>query len=442
MSEANEHSSTSQETNNHLGDIAKISTASFWCSLYLSQPKSVTENGDMAVPNWFLFAKGMTSLVYDHKTSEWLLNLYDKVTKRMLWMLKLTEKSHILAQNARFLVINKSSDSRDHIGLLFDNKVDMKMFLNSFSMIIRHKEARILESKHPTVSIRNLSNSSESDVGGKSTNRRRGRFLRSLSLIFKRSSKTATEEPFAEEQPIQKLPYAVGQTVHVVPMVNDDAKGEHLGVSKEEDQPSNRKASTHRERRRRGFNRSKTLGAESFANIVMPNQCTRNECEKGILSSTPEALNVHHTEERFQLRDRLRSKFIGNSLPSYEHAVRLKDRYRRSASDFQKVNDNIGNGDQPGFCRDSSFARQAKMVTRSHSERVPGGRPRVRVIKDTNENKERPRAISDGLLLTGRSTKCMIDTGHMAKYQRDRKHWASILESDNVMTTDLCVTEL
>eukprot|EP00795_Rhopilema_esculentum_P005420 gene5420-589_t len=440
MSEANEHSSTSQETKNQLGDMAKISTASCWCSLYLSQPKPVIDNGDMAVPNWFLFAKGMTSLAYDHKTSEWLLNLYDKLTGRMLWMLKLTEKSQILAQDARFLVVKKSSDSRDHIGLLFDNKADTKMFFNSFTMIIRHKEASILASMHPTVSIQNLSNSPESDVGGKSTNRRRGRFLRSLSLIFKRSSKTATEEP--EEQPILKVPYAVDQTMHVVTMVNDDAKGDHLGVSKEEKQSCNGKASIHRERRRRGINRSKTLGAESFANIVMPNQCTRNECEKGLLSSTPEALNVHHTEDRFQLRDRLCSKLIGNSLPSYEHAVWLKNRYRRSTSDFQKVNDNIGNGDQPGLCRDSSFARPAKMVTRSHSERVPGGRPRVRVTKDTNENKDKPRAISDGLLRTDRSTECMVDTGHMAKYQRDRKHWASILESDNVMTTDLCVTEL
>lgn len=55
---------------------------------------------------------------------------------------------------------------------------------------------------------------------------------------------------------------------------------------------------------------------------------------------------------------------------------------------------------------------------------------------------QKQRPGTDSLLLKGSTVRCVIDTGLMARYLRERKDWGQTLQEGDVESTDLCVTEL
>ena len=68
--------------------------------------------------------------------------------------------------------------------------------------------------------------------------------------------------------------------------------------------------------------------------------------------------------------------------------------------------------------------------------------PLLQYMYQRHKKLQKQRPGTDSLLLKGSTVRCVIDTGLMARYLRERKDWGQTLQEGDVESTDLCVTEL
>lgn len=433
-------------------DNKRVFIAPSRCKLYISRSSEIIDFEGKTSPNWFLFATGLTTVVYDLASRELTLNLFDLKSVRLIWMLKLTDDSHMYAPNSNFHVINTKSDLSEHVGLLYDSKDVATIFLDRLSKLLaaRSEESgSISESRFKTIRMSAGSpdmiigcfpkadgehpTSERSPVDEKRTacpGKKQNKIIRSLSMYFKRSSRHCTKSDSArvEQDYCQQEKFEAGEC---------KGKKEVRRHGSPEMLPTNScklNENRAREKRRTRFSsRSKTLGAESFPKWPTLQKIVSSE-NHGRRNSNPDFI-VDRVEDIFPSRERILS----------QGGLEVEDK------GSEKSDRRFGCGENAKLIEAPKSAKRIGIkVGRSLSERRPNissnaehGRARNEAVVKLREGGSRtPRATSDTLLLKGNTLTCMFETGHMAKYQRERKQWMAILEKGNVQTTDLCVTEL
>ncbi len=441
----------------------KVIVAPCRCKLYISRSTEIIDFEGKTSPNWFYFASGLTTIVYDPQTNELMLTLFDVSSVRLLWMLKMTETTHIYAPNSCFHVINTTADYSEHVGLLYECKDVASLLLNTFSLLTaQHLRPKVKQADRnadarPRVEFTpkdiEKETNQESHDGGKSnrtTEKKRRNLLRSLTFHVRRNSRAGKNDSSTDDKtrPISTSNQnGTGELIST--QKGAGANADLLSSSMNNDLSV--KTKDQGKRRRRLSGRSKTVGPESIpavstftnANLV------RNKSNKDNKRSSVPCFIVGEVEDIFPSREMIASvksrspreqdfKPLSKDISSFEkHSHASSD---PSGSDHEK--------------RGSIFRRKGRKISRSLSEKLPH-RPQVTLRRekqgaknnDDNANGDakcegKPRASSDSLLLKGSAIDCMVETGHMAKYQRERKLWMTILENESVQTTDLCVTEL
>ena len=445
--ETSEISQAYQKIQKQFDERKKIIFAPCRCKLYVSHSSEVIDCEGKTSPNWFLFGTGLTAVVYDSANLDASLNLFDMTSTRLTWMMRLTDDSHTYAPNSNFHVINTKSDCSQHVGLLYDSKDVAAVFFDKISKLLATRADRTNELYEGQHDIRGTPERLSDKVKDENVNptdtqttdekrpvhhkKKQSKIIRSISMYFKRSSKNCTKTDN------EKVVFNVSQTEKSTACEINSPKGE-TGQQQVANDPSLKSASgrsRYREKRRMRFSsRSKTLGAESFPNWPELKK-TLNPEEKCRRNSYPDFI-VDKVEDIFPSREQISTQNEGPGM-------RLK-----GAGSTSGPTKNTSDGGTSSF---NAIKRSNKKLNRSLSERRPnvgtmGGPSCIRhegvVRLREGARAERPRATSDTLLLKGSTIPCLVETGHMAKYQRERKHWMAILEKGNVQTTDLCVTEL
>eukprot|EP00794_Sanderia_malayensis_P012940 gene12940-14270_t len=482
----------------------KVIVAPCRCKLYISRSTEIIDYEGKTSPNWFYFATGLTTIVYDPQTNDLMLTLFDATTVRLLWMLKMTATTHIYAPNSSFHVINTKADYSEHVGLLYDCKEIASLLLNTFSLLTsqqlwpRHHQAEAgadnnkavpaEERRRPTRTnsftsmLKSKMHRTTATEQGEAKNdrklpiaveKKRRSLLRSLTFhVTRRNSNSKpssvataaddrTTAPALTDDGGQVGNEGVDELISThhksTELVNTDSFNSLTNTNN--DQQLKRKE--HHKRRKRLTRRSKTVGPESIpsastftdANLIRRgNNEDRNSNKR---CSVP-CFIVDEVEDIFPSRERINAvnrKSSRDSASSKSSNKDVSETTRSKQNDAPRVELLSADGCQQK--RESIFRRTSRKLTRSLSEKSPHrphvtlrGKAKHQAVTDscTHNGDEcrscKPRASSDSLLLKGSAIDCMVETGHMAKYQRERKMWMTILENETVQTTDLCVTEL
>ena len=454
----NEINQLYQKIKKQYDENKKLIIAPCRCKFYVSRSSQVIDCEGKTSPNWFLFATGLTAVVYDAANSEMSLNLFDLKSARLTWMMRLTEDSHMYAPNSNFHVINTKSDCSEHVGLLYDDKDVAAMFSEKLSTLLAaraKKSDRYYEDQPDTGKmagslpekesdkISNLSDTKTTDETRAVTHKKKqNKIIRSLSMYFKRSSKHSgkadNENAVADSSQTEK------HTTRQKKLSRDERVSRELAEDSMKEASGSGRSRYREKRRMRHSSRSKTLGAESFINWAELKKTQSSEVYMR-RNSVPDFI-VDRVEDIFPSREQI-SKPEDDFDRSQMHSTGLgcdaKSAWNASGPK-QHTADSSNNNAKPK-------RRSSKGLHRSLSERRPNGGATagpnflkhdgvVRLREGARA--EKPRATSDTLLLKGNTITCLVETGHMAKYQRERKQWMAILEKGNVQTTDLCVTEL
>ena len=445
--ETNEIGQAYQKIKKQYDEKKKVIFAPCRCKLYVSRSSEVIDCEGKTSPNWFLFATGLTAVVYDSANLDLSLNLFDMDSARLTWMMRLTDDSHMYAPNSNFHVINTKSDYSQHVGLLYDSKDVAAAFFDDISKLLEVRADRTnkpcegqhdisgtperLSDKAKDKSIIASDTQTIDEKRSANHKKKQNKIIRSLSMYFKRSSKNSGKTDNG------KVVSNVSQTEKFTVCETSLPKSETDQQQAENDpglKPGSGRNRYREKRRMRFSSRSKTLGAESFPNwpdlkktLSSEDNCRRN--------SYPDFI-VDNVEDIFPSREQISSR------------NEVSDRSFTSTGSASGPTHNTVDGGTSSY---KAVKRSTKKLSRSLSERRPnagttGGPSCIRhadvVRLREGARGEKPRATSDTLLLKGSTIPCLVETGHMAKYQRERKHWMAILERGNVQTTDLCVTEL
>ena len=496
LTESHEIHHACHEIRKKYDDKKKVIVAPCRSKLYISRCSKVIDFEGKTSPDWVYFASGLTTLVYDSHSNDLMLTLFDVTDLRLLWMFKMSEKSHVYAPNSSFHVINTQADLSEHVGFLYENRDVAALLLNTLSIFIKkqafaayslttsqpeiahrvfkgkslprsktHNPATIMaESKQDSSHCKQEKNDLDAPKKGRS------KILRSFSFHTKRPSKNSAKNSNTETQ--------ISRSQQNMATNSDDIhrKGMLFQGNSQEQMIENGNDCKKRseKRRKRSSGRSKTLGPESIPRIAkLRNGCSEGNFRKDIdkRSSFP-AFLVGKVEDIFPSRERIPyddEDFRANCCGEENGLARsgLRKTEGSKTTDESKFVQERGGAHKSEQAEDmnpkenakrgSILKRTGRKISRSLSEKWAGVRPTVYLRnehqtnaegetklrnKDGCQGEEKPRATSDSLLLKGTAITCMVETGHMAKYQRERKQWMSILESETVMTTDLCVTEL
>ena len=447
--ETNEINQAYQKIHKQYDVKKQIIVAPCRCKLYVSRSSEVIDCEGKTSPNWFLFATGLAVVVYDSKNLEISLNLFDLKSVRLTWMMRLTDDSHMYAPNSNFHVINTKSDYSEHVGLLYDSKDVAAIFLENLSKLLAtraEKTNKICDGQSETrktpdslsdkvtthKSVPPSDSQTRDEKGSVKPKKKQNKIIRSLSMYFKRSSRSSSKTD------TEHIADGISQKEETCMACEADCSkkepdGQQAGDDSKAKSGSGR--SRYRERRRmRHGNRSKTLGAESFPHWpdLKKTRSFEDNCRR---NSFPDFV-VDRVEDIF---------------PSREQISSLSENPDRGWKFAGNLNVPVQNKSESGTSSFKQIKRSNKKLNRSLSERrpnygataVPGYLRHDGVVRlREGARAEKPRATSDTLLLKGSTIPCLVETGHMAKYQRERKQWMAILEKGNVQTTDLCVTEL
>lgn len=472
-------------------DKKKVIVAPCRCKLYISRCSKVIDFEGKTSPDWVYFASGLTTLVYDSHSNDLMLTLFDFTDLRLLWMFKMSEMSHVYAPNSSFHVINTQADLSEHVGFLYENRDVAALLLNTLSKCIKKQAfaAYSLTASQPEIShsvfkgkslhrskphnpaMITAENKQDQETNALDAPKKgRSKILRSFSFHMKRPSKNSAKDPNPETQ--------ISRSQQIMATHADDIQrtGTRFQENSSEQMRENGNDCKKRseKRRKRSSGRSKTLGPESIPRIAkLRNGCSEDNFRQDIdkRSSFP-AFLVGKVEDIFPSREKIpyddvdfRASCCGEENGLVKNDLRKTERSK--TIDESKLVQETGGAHKNELAEDISprvntkrgsiLKRTGRKISRSLSEKWAGVRPTV-FLRDEHQtdtegetklrnkegcqSQEKPRATSDSLLLKGTAITCMVETGHMAKYHRERKQWMSILESETVMTTDLCVTEL
>lgn len=434
----------------------KVIVAPSRCKLYISRCTKIIDSEGKTSPNWVYFATGLTTIINDSETNEVMLTLFDTDSTRLLWMLKLNENTHIYAPNSCFHVVNTRDDFNQHVGFLYENKEVAELLLNTFTLLTSQNcsssEANLspntnTQTKRFQTKTRDAEKSEENSPPlNTSSEKKRKSLLRSLTFRTKRDSNPQTTKSPRGKSCL--LPDTISPVITTTVSVPDRKSESFIN--------DYFKRNENERRRRRSGSRSKTLGPESIPNasyFTKDPKGKSQEDRENKRSSVPYFV-VGEVEDIFPSRETI----ISSSKSRMETPRNsISERPKMLESERFSPDPMALQEDIPADCnmqvtkkRRSIFKRNGKKLTRSLSDKLPG-RPRINAneqrgvsMRDDADRRYtgKPRASSDSLLLTGSAITCMIESGLMAKYQRERKSWMTILENESVMTTDLCVTEL
>ena len=486
----------------------KVIVAPCRCKLYISRCALVIDNDGKISPDWFHFATGVTSLIYDAPLQSLMIALFDVTSGRMLWMLKVNSFTRVTAPNSSFHVLNTSDDCSEHVGLLYENREVATLLLKTFSLLanvgdplnsnkvtrtesylrspntydqvhgkrhVRTNSAEQLRQLSVTNSFRQQQERKKPSAEVTSSSSRKGRLFRSFSFNSRNKSHASSVNQVNSWSLPRSQTYKVGEVLTTKPPTPVQPLDDRLSISSDKDmRKKGRKLNKFKKR-------SKTLtGLEGF-----PDQSyyQNNALENPKRNSVPELISSKVESAREDSLDKekdLSSKNRLNCEITDTKAVSSSSEQRQSETCTKGESYLIPTVEKAGQKSEkkSSLFKRVKLK-RSFSERLPrrshfrlsGGKNvsnEENVDSDENtsdgtnhENKTdsgssnssdqykkdrhlgaKPRAGSDSLLLKGDYVKCAVDTGHMARYLRERKLWIKTLESGDVMTTDLCVTEL
>ena len=360
----------------------KVIVAPCLSKLYLSrQPKVIDADGKTS-PDWFYFGTGMTAIIYDTERNDVKMTLFDKNDIRLLWCLKWTEFVNFQMPTSNFHIINTEADDTHHVGILYENKDVAELIANTVTLIYDSIKMSSLKSKDcVSRSLRSSSLKSFSKTLEHDDLEKRTSLRDSLLARNRHNSDNAP--PRNREMRSATVHEFSGMVARRAIEISTDSRRPKSDCPT--DQSKLLKLS-----RADSFRRMKS---KSFDTPSEPTVTTKNARK---LTTT----------ENSSFRE------------SIVRALFKKRRISRTQS--LKVEDCgacVGGDDTTHQHGDSKqYERSVKLV--------------------------KPRASTDTMLLQGDAMRFVIEVGLSARTARERKHWAKNLSSEDMPSTDLCVTEL
>ena len=441
----------------------KVIVAPCLCKLYMSRQSSIIDSDGKTSPDWFLFDSGVIALVYDVGYMDFTIALFDKVSVRLSWCLKWSPSLTLTKPNANFHVLNTKPDSSAHVGILYENKNVADLILNAMELLFKEMSKR--SSVSPNVIIDCGCGSKEDQEEDKSTPCRKnskGRkksILRSLSLKYRRSFKEREVKIVDDER--ENVTELSGEPkTKIFRKLSLRQIGRRVTVDNTpttfESAPLSRK-SLHRQLSRSHSSVS-SLGADQSSDML---QNTTDFKENPSLVRVRKNAFVFDSLANRTYCDKKDRQGLRNSLVAAQCDINpdKNDESSTKCDDDVTANcdsnlDNISEeqAEESGASRLRQILFQRRRISRTQSLRIESQSKSSLESSDSSPSEKslyqrpvkllKPRSGTDSLLLHGRTVKCVINTGHAARYAREKRHWMNKLHKGDVESTDLCVTEL
>ena len=100
----------------------KVIIAPCLSKLYISREQQVIDSDGKTSPDWFYFGTGVIAIIYDAKTEDLKIALFEETSIRLLWCMNWASYVTIHTQTSHFHILNTKSDYSQHVGFLYENK--------------------------------------------------------------------------------------------------------------------------------------------------------------------------------------------------------------------------------------------------------------------------------------------------------------------------------
>ena len=355
--------------------------------LYLSRELKIFDFDGKSSPNWFYFATGIVAIIYDKSHDDLLLTLFDCTEVRLLWCLKWAEYIRLHVTTSQFHILNTKSDFSNHVGILYDNKDVADLILTTLNFLSTN-----FEDKKSTFASGDIE-SNEKENCQATTNKRK--LFRSLSFHGRKSkadievTRQALQRSSLRESPQKQRPSSliqVKETEDNKGYDNDDDFGRITANRKDEENP---------------------VATTPFVRAAYFKNAARSKKEQNIKRRTSKNTECESCNGNTDVKTLTKKHFLIRRVSRTRSLIHAK--------------------------RGSQIS-QDELLTRD-----------ILVDPKKQQKKEKlvkPRPSTDTLLFHDKTMRSVIDTAHVARAIRERKHFLKNLPSVTLETTDLCTTEL
>ena len=356
--------------------------------LYLSRELKIFDFDGKSSPNWFYFATGIVAIIYDKSHDDLLITLFDCTKVRLLWCLKWAEYIRLHVTTSQFHILNTKSDFSNHVGILYDNKDVADLILTTLNFLSTN--FRDKQSTFPSEDIESI----EKENCQTATNKRK--LFRSLSFHGRKSksdievTRKALQRSSLRESSRKQRPSSFIQVKET-----EEDKGyyidENFGgiITNRKDEKNSVTATT------------------PFARAACFRNTGRSQKEQNSKGRTSKNTECESCDINTDVKTLTKKHFLIRRVSRTRSLIHTKKGYQIS---------------------------QDELLTRDILVDPKQQQRKGKLVK--------PRPSTDTLLFHDKTMRSVIDTAHVARSIRERKHFLKNLPNVTLETTDLCTTEL
>lgn len=355
--------------------------------LYLSRELKIFDFDGKSSPNWFYFATGIVAIIYDKSHDDLLITLFDCTKVRLLWCLKWAEYIRLHVTTSQFHILNTKSDFSNHVGILYDNKDVADLILTTLNFLSTN--FRDKQSTFPSEDIESI----EKENCQTATNKRK--LFRSLSFHGRKSksdievTRKALQRSSLRESSRKQRPSSFIQVKET-----EEDKGYYI------DENFGRIITNRKDEKN-------SVTATPFARAACFRNTGRSQKEQNSKGRTSKNTECESCDINTDVKTLAKKHFLIRRVSRTRSLIHTKKGYQIS---------------------------QDELLTRD-----------ILVDPKQQQRKEKlvkPRPSTDTLLFHDKTMRSVIDTAHVARSIRERKHFLKNLPNVTLETTDLCTTEL
>ena len=356
--------------------------------LYLSRELKIFDFDGKSSPNWFYFATGIVAIIYDKSHDDLLITLFDCTKVRLLWCLKWAEYIRLHVTTSQFHILNTKSDFSNHVGILYDNKDVADLILTTLNFLSTN--FRDKQSTFPSEDIESI----EKENCQTATNKRK--LFRSLSFHGRKSKsdievtrkalqRSSLRESFRKQRPSSFI--QVKETEEDKGYYIDENFGGIITNRKDE--------------------KNSVTATTPFARAACFRNTGRSQKEQNSKGRTSKNTECESCDINTDVKTLTKKHFLIRRVSRTRSLIHTKKGYQIS---------------------------QDELLTRDILVDPKQQQRKGKLVK--------PRPSTDTLLFHDKTMRSVIDTAHVARSIRERKHFLKNLPNVTLETTDLCTTEL
>lgn len=401
--------------------------------LYISREQQVIDADGKTSPDWFYFDTGVLAIVYGASRKDLKITLFQKSSIRLLWYMIWADFVTVQPQTSNFHVLNTNPCFTEHVGFMIENKVVADLILNAINLL----------SENLTEDVEEILPPQNTELPESKSNKKQS-ILRTLSLHGRKSKTSKSLDSNTESEDFFAKPHKRRSSLRDSLLRKNAAKKAESPLVEKKIQRKGRSATV--------------IGSRDIDHLL-PKQLPDPGYESSPESPTTRDCSSVHTL-RLSRADSFRHAVSTKSFESSGNVNKDCTENNNNNSQRKTLERKISKENPDVKERISRTIFRKRRISRSQSLKVisrkrdsqlsQSSQAEVTDGKQTTDSKQhqraiklvKPRSSTDSLLLRGETMKSVIETGHVARYARERKQWAKRLEVCSMPSTDLCVTEL